>query len=56
MYLGKEHKFYQFPNYIKRISVPDVVSVLQTKSSIRWDKNLLSKMISAEENIGSITS
>ncbi|EIA09101.1 gliding motility lipoprotein GldB [Flavobacterium frigoris] len=51
MYLGKEHKFYQFPNYIKenfveRQIMPDVVSsFFKFKTTPNQDKSLLSNMI-----------
>ncbi len=51
LYLGKEHKFYQFPNYIKqelesKQIMPDVVSGFSaTKIPAATDKNLLSQMI-----------
>lgn len=51
MYLGKEHKFYQFPNYIKqnfeqKQMMPDVVSsFFKRKTSDATSKNLLAKMI-----------
>lgn len=51
LYLGKEHKFYQFPNYIKqnfeqRQMVPDVVSsFVKQKMKPNLDKNLLANMI-----------
>jgi gliding motility-associated lipoprotein GldB len=51
MYLGKEHKFYQFPKYIKQNFeesqiMPDVVSSFyQRKVAPDTSKNLLSKMI-----------
>ncbi|UFH36748.1 gliding motility lipoprotein GldB [Flavobacterium acetivorans] len=51
LYLGKEHKFYQFPNYIKqnfeqRQMMPDVVSsFVKQKMKPNLDKNLLSNMI-----------
>jgi gliding motility-associated lipoprotein GldB len=51
LYLGKEHKFYQFPNYIKenfeeKQIMPDVVSSFsQKKISPVTDKNLISKMV-----------
>ncbi|MES2240481.1 MAG: gliding motility lipoprotein GldB [Bacteroidota bacterium] len=51
LYLGKEHKFYQFPNYIKenfeeKQIMPDVVSSFSLKkiSSIT-DKSLINKMV-----------
>jgi gliding motility-associated lipoprotein GldB len=51
LYLGKEHKFYQFPNYIKqelepRQMMPDVVaSFSRTKIASVTDRALLSQMI-----------
>jgi gliding motility-associated lipoprotein GldB len=51
LYLGKEHKFYQFPNYIKqelepRQMMPDVVaSFSRTKIAAVTDRSLLSQMI-----------
>ena len=51
MYLGKEHKFYQFPNYIKqnfeqKQIMPDVVSsFFKYKTPPNQEKNLLSDMI-----------
>jgi gliding motility-associated lipoprotein GldB len=51
MYLGKEHKFYQVPNYIKHNFeenqiMPDVVaSFYKQKVSPNTDKNLLANMI-----------
>ena len=51
LYLGKEHKFYQFPKYLKqnfeeRQMMPDVVkSFAATKIKAPSDKNLLSQMI-----------
>jgi gliding motility-associated lipoprotein GldB len=51
LYLGKEHKFYQFPNYIKqelepRQMMPDVVaSFSATKIPAVTDRTLLSQMI-----------
>jgi hypothetical protein len=49
LYLGKNHKFYQFPNYLKqnfeqRQIAPDIVSVLQRKQPV-VEKDLLSQMI-----------
>lgn len=51
LYLGKEHKFYQFPKYLKqnfeqKQILPDVVSSFSTQkiAPIR-DKNLLGQMI-----------
>ncbi|MFM2370053.1 MAG: GldB [Bacteroidota bacterium] len=51
LYLGKNHKFYQFPNYIKqnfeqRQIMPDVVSSFSSrKIAPVIDKNMLSQMI-----------
>ena len=51
LYLGKEHKFYQFPSYVKQNFVqkqmmPDVVSSFSVqKIAPVTDKNLLSQMI-----------
>jgi gliding motility-associated lipoprotein GldB len=51
LYLGKEHKFYQFPKYLKqnfeeRQMMPDVVSAFSMqKTAPPIDKNLLSQMI-----------
>ena len=51
LYLGKEHKFYQFPNYLKqnfeeRQIAPDVVSSFASrKIPITTEKDLLSQMI-----------
>ena len=51
LYLGKNHKFYQFPNYIKQNLeqsqiMPDVVSSFSShKIAPVLDKNLLSQMI-----------
>lgn len=51
LYLGKNHKFYQFPNYIKqnfeeRQIAPDVVSSFSVrKIAPVMDKDLLSQMI-----------
>lgn len=51
MYLGKEHKFYQFPNYLKQSFeekqiMPDVVSSFSAnKIAPVTDKTLLSQMI-----------
>ena len=53
MYLGKEHKFYQFPNYLKqnfepRQLLPDVVeSFAQGQIPPSVDRNFLSAMIYA---------
>jgi gliding motility-associated lipoprotein GldB len=51
LYLGKEHKFYQFPNYIKqnfeeKQIMPDIVTSFSLqKIPSATDKNLLSQMI-----------
>ncbi|KAF2515315.1 gliding motility lipoprotein GldB [Flavobacterium foetidum] len=51
LYLGKEHKFYQFPNYLKqnfeeRQIMPDVVSSFSYRNiPVSNDKTLLSQMI-----------
>ncbi|MBP6411760.1 MAG: gliding motility lipoprotein GldB [Pseudarcicella sp.] len=51
LYLGKNHKFYQFPNYIKqnfeqKQIMPDLVSSFSTREiSPIIDKSLLSQMI-----------
>ena len=51
LYLGKDHKFYQFPNYLKqnfeeRQIAPDVVSSFSARQIPPVsDKNLLSQMI-----------
>ncbi|MCV9928393.1 gliding motility lipoprotein GldB [Flavobacterium sp. LS1R49] len=51
LYLGKEHKFYQFPNYIKqnfeeKQIMPDVVSSFSSKKIARiTDKNFITKMV-----------
>lgn len=52
LYLGKEHKFYEFPNYLKqnfeeRQMMPDVVSSFAFRkiSSSTTDRSLLSQMI-----------
>lgn len=51
LYLGKEHKFYQFPNYLKqnfeqRQMMPDVVSSFSVnKTAPLTDNNLLAQMI-----------
>lgn len=51
MYLGKEHKFYQFPNYLKqnfeqKQILPDVVSSFSIpKIATATDRHLLSQMI-----------
>ncbi|MBX9889526.1 MAG: gliding motility lipoprotein GldB [Flavobacteriaceae bacterium] len=57
MYLGKEHRFYQFPNYIKQNFepnqiMPDVVSSFFTKvAPLNLDKKLLSSMIYAGKEL-----
>ncbi|MDN3674698.1 gliding motility lipoprotein GldB [Flavobacterium branchiarum] len=51
LYLGKEHKFYQFPNYIKenfeeKQIMPDVVSSFSLKKiAPTADNSLISKMV-----------
>nr|WP_314835885.1 gliding motility lipoprotein GldB [uncultured Flavobacterium sp.] len=51
LYLGKEHKFYQFPNYIKqnfeqKQIMPDIVSSFSLqKIATLTDKKMLSQMI-----------
>lgn len=51
LYLGKEHKFYQFPSYLKqnfeqKQMLPDVVSSFSIKKiAPATDENLLGKMI-----------
>jgi gliding motility-associated lipoprotein GldB len=51
LYLGKDHKFYQFPKYIKQNFeqsqiMPDIVTSFSTrKIALPTDKNLLSQMI-----------
>lgn len=51
LYLGKEHKFYQFPNYLKqnfeeKQIMPDVVSSFAYRNIPAFaDKNLISQMI-----------
>lgn len=51
LYLGKEHKFYQFPNYIKenfeeKQIMPDIVSSFAYRNIPAYDdKNLISQMI-----------
>jgi gliding motility-associated lipoprotein GldB len=51
LYLGKAHKFYQFPNYIKqnfeeKQIMPDIVNSFSIqKIPVVTDKNLLSQMI-----------
>lgn len=57
MYLGKEHKFYQFPEYIKqdfeqRQIMPDIVSsFFKYKTVPNQDKSLLSNMIFAGKEL-----
>lgn len=57
LYLGKEHRFYQFPNYIKqnfeqRQMMPDVVSsFVKQKMKPNLDKNLLANMIYAGKEL-----
>jgi gliding motility-associated lipoprotein GldB len=57
MYLGKDHKFYQFPNYIKQNFeqsqiMPDVVSsFFKYKTPPNQEKNLLSNMIFAGKEL-----
>ncbi|GAA6769245.1 hypothetical protein AAFH68_52130 [Flavobacterium sp. CGRL1] len=51
LYLGREHKFYEFPNYLKynfeeRQIMPDVVSSFTYRNIPSYpDKNLISQMI-----------
>lgn len=51
LYLGKEHKFYQFPNYLKQNFeqeqiLPDVVSIFSTqKIALVTEKSFLNQMI-----------
>jgi gliding motility-associated lipoprotein GldB len=51
LYLGKEHRFYQFPKYLKqnfeeRQMMPDLVNSFSTrKIAPSMDKNLLSQMV-----------
>jgi gliding motility-associated lipoprotein GldB len=51
LYLGKDHKFYTFPKYIKqnfeeRQMMPDVVASFSTREIAQpMDKNLLSQMV-----------
>lgn len=51
LYLGKDHKFYQFPNYLKqnfepKQILPDVVSSFSTQKIVPiTNKNLLSQMV-----------
>jgi gliding motility-associated lipoprotein GldB len=57
MYLGKDHKFYQFPNYIKQNFeenqiMPDLVSSFyKTKAVPILTQNLLSKMINSGKEL-----
>jgi len=57
MYLGKEHRFYQFPNYIKQNFeknqiMPDVVSrFFKTVAAPNLDKKLLSSMVYAGKEL-----
>jgi gliding motility-associated lipoprotein GldB len=57
MYLGKEHKFYQFPKYIKQnfeenqIMADVVSSFYKRKASPVMAKNLLSKMIDSGKEL-----
>ncbi|MCW2120524.1 gliding motility lipoprotein GldB [Flavobacterium sp. 7A] len=57
MYLGKEHRFYEFPNYIKQNFeenqiMPDVVSsFFSYKVQPNQEKSLLSKMIYAGKEL-----
>ena len=57
LYLGKNHKFYEFPNYLKenfeqRQIAPDVVtSFSSTKIPANSDKTLLSQMIYAGKEL-----
>lgn len=57
MYLGKEHKFYQFPEYIKqdfeqRQIMPDIISsFFKYKTVPNQDKSLLSNMIFAGKEL-----
>jgi gliding motility-associated lipoprotein GldB len=57
MYLGKEHKFYQFPSYIKqnfeqRQIMPDIVSgFFKYKMAANQEKSLLSNMIYAGKEL-----
>lgn len=57
MYLGKEHKFYQFPNYIKQNFepnqiMPDVVaSFFKTVAPPNLDKKLLGSMVYAGKEL-----
>jgi gliding motility-associated lipoprotein GldB len=57
MYLGEEHKFYQFPSYIKqnfeqRQIMPDIVSgFFKYKMAANQEKSLLSNMIYAGKEL-----
>jgi hypothetical protein len=57
MYLGKNHKFYQFPNYLKQNFeenqiMPDVVSSFYKRKTVPdLTKNLLSKMINSGKEL-----
>ena len=57
MYLGKTHKFYQFPDYLKQNfeknqMMPDIVtSFMETKLQYPADKSLLSQMIYAGKSL-----
>ncbi|MGA9638079.1 gliding motility lipoprotein GldB [Flavobacterium sp.] len=57
LYLGKEHRFYQFPNYIKQNFektqiMPDVVtSFFKYKMKPNLEKNFLSKIIYAGKEL-----
>ncbi|MBP6040803.1 MAG: gliding motility lipoprotein GldB [Flavobacterium sp.] len=57
MYLGKEHKFYEFPKYIKqnfeqRQMMPDVVSSFSVrKITFERDKTLLNQMVYAGKQL-----
>lgn len=57
MYLGKEHKFYQFPNYMKQNFeqnqiMPDVVaSFFKTVTPVNLDKKFLGSMIFAGKEL-----
>lgn len=57
MYLGKDHRFYQFPNYIKQNFepnqiMPDVVSsFFKTVAPPNLDKKLLSSMVYAGKEL-----
>lgn len=57
MYLGKEHRFYQFPNYIKQNFeqnqiMPDVVaSFFKTVAPPNLDKKLLGSMVYAGKEL-----